>query len=72
MTAEKGALGVQFDRRVMLEFHGAKITSDGGLFLYREMDEVLGLSSLAGEVLQDVRTGQNIQHSMVALLRQSV
>ena len=42
----KRALRVQFDRRLKLEFHGAKITSDGGLLLYRELDEVLGLSSL--------------------------
>ena len=69
---KKRALRVQFDRRLKLEFHGAKITSDGGLFLYRELDGVLGLSGLAEEALQDMRTGKNTQHTMTALLRQSV
>ena len=68
----KRALRIQFDRRVKVEFHGAKITSDWGLLLYRELDEVLGLSSLAGEVFQEMRTDKNTQHTMTALLRQSV
>lgn len=32
-----------FDNRVRLEFHGSKISSDGGLRLFRELDETLGL-----------------------------
>jgi len=61
-----------FDRRVRLEFHGSKISSDGGLLLFRELDEVLGLHDLAGAVLRDTRTGRNRLHSLVGLLRQSV
>ncbi|MBM3126978.1 MAG: IS1380 family transposase [Chloroflexi bacterium] len=70
--SKKEALRVQFDPSVKLEFHGAKLTSDGGLLLHRDLDEVLGLTALAEEVLQDSRTGQNTQHTMTALLRQSV
>ena len=65
-----GRLG--FDRRVRLEFHGSKISSDGGLLLYRDLDDVLGLHDLMGEHLQDTRTGHNRLHSMVGLSRQSV
>jgi hypothetical protein len=70
--SRKEALRVQFDPSVKLEFHGAKVTSDGGLLLHRELDEVLRLTALAEEVLQDPRTGQNTQHTLTALLRQSV
>ena len=70
--SKKEALRVQFDPSVKMEFHGAKLTSDGGLIVYRELDEVLGLTILAEEVLQDPRTGQNTQHTLTALLRQAV
>jgi len=65
-------LRLQFDPSVKLEFHGARISSDGGLLLFRELDEALGLTNLAGTVLQDKRTGLNVRHTMTALLRQAV
>jgi len=65
-------LKVRFDGRIRLQFHGAKVTSDAGLLAVRELDEALGLTELAGLTLADTRTGRNIQHDQVALLRQSV
>ncbi len=65
-------LRLQFDPTVKLEFHGARISSDAGLLLFRELDEVLGLTGLAGSFLQDSRVGANIRHTMTALLRQAV
>ena len=65
-------LRLQFDPSVKLEFHGARISSDAGLLLFRELDEVLGLTGLAGSFLQDSRVGANIRHTMTALLRQAV
>src|SRR5215210_2500919 len=55
-----------------LEFHGTKVTSDGGLLACRELDDALGLSETAGEVLTDTRTGANGRHSLVGQFRQSV
>ena len=69
---KKQALRVSFDRGLRLEFHGANITSDAGLLVYRELDDALELTTRSGGLLDDWRTGKNTQHSLVALLRQSI
>ena len=63
---------LRFDRRLRLEFRGATITSDAGLLACRELDDALGLTETASECLQESRGGRNVQHQLVALLRQSV
>ncbi len=49
--AEPDALRLDFDRRLVLQFHGSVVTSDAGL------DDVLGLTVTAGEMLADALTG---------------
>jgi hypothetical protein len=61
-----------FDRRIKLEFHGARITSDGGLLAYRELDDALGLTDIAITKLLDGRRGRNTRHKLGGLFRQSV
>ena len=70
--AEKAPLRLQFNPKIRLEFHGATITSDAGLLPFREFDHALGLTCIASDYLQESRTGRNIRHHLVPLLRQSI
>jgi hypothetical protein len=70
--AKEPSLRPIFDRRIKLEFHGARITSDGGLLAYRELDDALGLTDIAITKLLDGRRGKNTRHKLGGLFRQSV
>ena len=67
---QDGILRPDFDR--LLEFRGSVVTSDAGLLAYRELDDALGLTSAAGKLLADTRTGKNGRHALVSMFRQSV
>ena len=69
---EKAPLRLQFNPKVRLEFHGSTITSDAGLLAFREFDDALGLTEIAEDYLQESRTGRNILHHLVPLLRRSI
>jgi hypothetical protein len=70
--SHKDALRVDCDRQIKLQFHSSTVTRDAGLLAYRELDDAPGLTSTAANGLHDTRTGQNTQHSLLALLRQSI
>ena len=69
---EKTPLKLDFDSKVRVEFRGATITSDAGLLACRELDDALSLTDSADEFLKESRTGKNILHQLIPLLRQSV
>ncbi len=70
--AESSSLRLQFDCSVKLAFQGSSISSDGGLLLYRELDDALGLLDMVAGLIADPRTGKNGRHRLVGFLRQSV
>ena len=69
---EKTPLKLDFDSKVRVEFRGATITSDAGLLACRELDDALSLTDSADEFLKESRTGKNILHQLIPLLKQSV
>jgi hypothetical protein len=70
--SKQGCLRVDFDRRLRLEFHGSKVTTDAGFLAYRELDDALQLTEMAGDVFCDNRTGKNAWHGMTGQFRQSL
>jgi hypothetical protein len=68
----KTPLRLRFNPKIRLEFRSATITSDAGLLAFREFDDALDLTRIADDYLQESRTGRNIRHHLVPLLRQSI
>ena len=62
---------LSFNGRLRVDFRGARVTSDGGLILVRELDERLRLGELIERHLTDGR-GKNTQLPLTDLVRQSV
>jgi len=63
---------LSFNSSLKVDFQGARLTSDGGLILVRELDERLGFGDLIARHLTDSRCGRNTQLPLADLLRQSV
>ena len=51
---------LSFNASLKVDFQ-ARVTSDGGLILVRELDERIGLGDLIAEHLSDARRGKNTQ-----------
>jgi hypothetical protein len=59
-------------RRKKTAAYGASVTSDAGLLAFRELDDALGLTHLAADLLHDPRTAKNGRHTLLAQFRQAV
>jgi hypothetical protein len=65
----KWPLRVNFNPRIRLEFYGARLSSDGGLLAYRELDERLGLTTMTDDWLVDSHQDLNKRHSLNGVMR---
>jgi predicted ribosome quality control (RQC) complex YloA/Tae2 family protein len=63
---------LSFNASLKVDFHGSRVTSDGGLILVRELEARSGLGDVIAEHLSDSRRGKNTQLPLVDLFRQSV
>jgi hypothetical protein len=70
--AQKGVIRPDFNRAIMVDFQGAKITSDVGFLLVREIDERFKIIEPMQHGLEDLRSPTHTRHSIVQMVRQRV
>ena len=58
----------EFDRCIMIDFQGAKITSDTGFLLLREIDERFGILGPVGSELEDTRSWVHSKHTLLQMV----
>ncbi len=69
---ERETIRPEFDRPIMIDFQGAKITSDTGFLLLREIDERFGILSPMVSELEDTRSWVHSKHSLLQMTRQRI
>ncbi len=68
----KEALRPDFNRSILVDFQGSKISSDTGFLLLREMDERFDIIGPMSDCLEDRRSAVHTTHSLVQMARQRV
>ena len=69
---QKETIRPDFDRSISIDFQGAKITSDTGFLLMREIDQRFNILSGIASQIDDPRSLRHADHAMLQLLRQRV
>ena len=70
--SRKEVIRPDFNRAIMIDFQGAKITSDVGFLLMREIDDRFKIIAPMGDCLEDPRSSTHSKHSLVQMVRQRV
>lgn len=70
--SQYGVLRPDFNRSIWMDFQGAKLTSDTGFILLREVDQCFKvIGPMAGQ-LEDTRSPTHTRHKLFDLVRQRV
>ena len=73
--SDRSPLRPCFDRRLKLEFHGSRVTSDAGLLTYRRFDhnavrlQLLTLADNFGNLLRTLALPDAVEHWLLTTLR---
>jgi hypothetical protein len=70
--SQKEVIRPDFNRAIVIDFQGAKITSDVGFLLVREIDERFKIMKPMQDCLEDLRSPTHTRHSIVQMVRQRV
>lgn len=70
--SSKEAIRPYFNRSIMMDFQGAKLSSDTGIILMRELDQRHSVIAPMGDALEDSRSASHTKHTLVQMIRQRV
>ncbi len=70
--AEKEAIRPDFNKSIFINFTGAKITSDAGFLLMREVDQRFDITKSGCQHLVDERSASHKKHTFEQMIRQRV
>ncbi len=68
----KETIGPEFDRSIMIDFQGAKITSDTGFLLLSAIDERFGILGPIESELEDASSWVHSNHPQLQMVQQRV
>ena len=70
--SQNEVLRPDFNRSILVDFQGARISSDTGFLLLRETDERFNIIGPMSGCLEDRRSPVHTRHSLVQMIRQRV
>ena len=70
--AQKEAIRPDFNKSIFIDFAGAKITSDAGFLLMREVDQRFGIIESGCNYLVDERSASHKRHTFEQMIRQRI
>jgi len=71
-ASQKEVTRPDVNRAILIDFQGAKITSNGGFLLVRKIDDRFRIIDFMQDCLEDWRSPNHTKHSLVQRVRQRV